>query len=40
VTDIVEPVAPIDPQQPAQELVGKAGTEGVILVGPGGLLAR
>jgi hypothetical protein len=40
VTDTVEPVAPIDPQQPAQELGDKAGTEGVNLIGPGGLPAR
>jgi transposase-like protein len=38
VTDIVEPVAPIDPQQLAQELVDKARTDGVNLIGPGGLL--
>ncbi len=38
VTDIVEPVAPIDQQQLAQELVDKARTDGVNLIGPGGLL--
>ncbi len=37
-TDIVESVAPIDQQELAQELVDKARTEGVNLIGPGGLL--
>lgn len=37
-TDIVEPVAPIDQQQLAQELVDKDRIEGVNLIGPGGLL--
>jgi putative transposase len=38
VTDMVESVAPIDQQQLAHELVDKARSEGVNLIGPGGLL--
>ena len=34
----VEPVTPIDQQELPHELADKAGTEGVNLIGPGGLL--